>query len=88
MSESKNVSFLFIGLIYIFKQKVFYEPSSFRVIFIFSLTQSKVSFDKLFLRNINIFKSTSYYTIIILRQVYFGRDFSLRSEGVMKCPGG
>ena len=65
-----------------------YEPSSFRIIFIFSLTQSKVSFDKLFLRNINIFKSTSYYTIIILRQVYFGRDFSLRSEGVMKCPGG
>ena len=38
--------------------------------------------------HLRIFKSTSYYTIIILRQVYFGRDFSLRSEGVMKCPGG
>ena len=34
------------------------------------------------------FKSIFHYSIILLRLVYFGRDFSLGSEGVMKYPGG
>ena len=30
----------------------------------------------------------SIHTIKLLGKIYFGRDFDLCSEGVMKCPGG
>ena len=26
--------------------------------------------------------------VFIRKMIYFGRDFDLRSEGVIKCPGG